>query len=246
MKKFTILTALQKCKPFVKDAIMSVVNQTYSNWEMFIVDDASGDGTYEEAVEIAKNYPNVQVYKNDKRQYCANTYERLVRMATGEICGVLDGDDTLAPNAIERIVSLYNKHPQIGWIYTQSWWCNGEMKPRRKGLSRLPIRGQLLVMGRLQKHCYSHWRTFRTELRERRNPLFEKGLKCAVDKSLGYILEELAPGGFLDECLYYYRYHKENMSHKTAQRPVWKKVVERAVKRRAKKNIRPKGVKQIR
>ena len=69
----------------------------------------------------------------------------------------------------------------------------------------------------------------------------ENGLK----KSLGYILEELGPGGFLNEPLYYYRYHRENMSHKTHQRSVWKKVVERAVHRRKKGNIKPKGVRQV-
>jgi len=242
--KVSILCACRNIENYIEEAIRSVIKQTYKNWEMMILDDCSKDGTYKKAIAIAESYDNIYVHQNETRQYCANTYQKLLEMATGEICGVLDGDDVLARNAMERIVGLYGKYP-VDFIYTQSWWCNDQLKPRRQGLSRLPQKGQLLFMGRRMKHCYSHWRTFKTKLRDRRNPLFEKDLKCAVDKALGYVLEELARGGFLNECLYFYRYHKENMSHKTVQRSVWKKVVERALKRRQKHNIRPNGVIQV-
>ena len=215
---------------------------------MVVGDDCSTDGTYEKALEAARGHEGIKVHQNEQRLYCADNYQKMLEMATGEICGVLDGDDVIAPHAMDRINHLYKKYAYvgIGWIYTQSWWCNDDLKPRRKGLSRLPIKGELLNnMGRRMKHSYSHWRTFKTELRERRKPLFEKGLKCAVDKSLGYVLEELAPGGYLDECLYYYRYHRENMSHKTHQRSVWRKVVENAVKRRRKRNLVSKKVVQV-
>lgn len=240
--KFSILTATYRTEKYIKEAIDSVLKQTYADWEMIILNDCSDDKSHEIAQECAVGNDKIRVYKNEKRMHCADTYQKLLELSTGDICGVLDGDDTLVPNAIERIVGLYEKYPRLGFIYTQSWWCTGELVPKRKGLSRLPERGQLLFMGMRQKHCYSHWRTFRTALREKRKPLFEKGLKCSVDKSLGYVLEELAPGGFLDECLYNYRYHRENMSHKTAQRPVWKEVVQRAIKRRRDRNIIPKGV----
>jgi len=245
MPKFSVLTATHKTEKYIKDAIDSVLRQTYSDWEMIILDDCSSDQTYEKALEYASGNPKIRVYKNESRIYCADTYQKLLELATGEICGVLDGDDTLVPNAIERIVGLYEKYKNLGFIYTQSWWCNGDLTPRRKGLSRLPEKGQLLFMGRRLKHAYSHWRTFKTVLRDRRKPLFEKGLKCSVDKALGYVLEELSPGGFLDECLYNYRYHKDNMSHKTAQRPVWREIVQRALKRRMKNRCDSKGVMKV-
>lgn len=242
-EKFSVICAMHDHSKYASQTIDSVIKQTYDNWEMIIVDDCSKDNTY----EVAKKFENdkIKIFRNETRLYCANTYQKLVELATGEYCGVLDGDDVLATNAIERIVGLYKKYAIVSWIYTQSWWCNDELKPKRKGLSRMPDRGKMLWMGQRLKHCYSHWRTFKTELREKRNPLFEKDLKCAVDKALGYVLEELAPGGFLDECLYYYRYHRENMSHKTAQRPVWRQIVERAVKRRRDGNLTSKGVIKI-
>jgi glycosyltransferase involved in cell wall biosynthesis len=242
MVKFSILTATHNTEKYVIEAIQSIINQTYPEWEMIIVDDCSTDETYQKTIEYSKNSDRIKIYRNEKRLYCSDTYQKALELASGEICGVLDGDDVLVPNAIERIVGLYNKYNKLGFIYTQSWWCNDNLVPRRKGLSRLPEKGQLLFMGMRQKHAYSHWRTFKTKLRERRNPIFEKGLKCSVDKSLGYVLEELAPGGFLDECLYNYRYHRDNMSHKTAQRPVWKAVVQKAMKRRRNNKIIPKGI----
>jgi len=243
--KFSILCACRNGEKFIEEAIDSVLKQTYKNWEMIIIDDCSTDKTYERAKNKALSHDNISVEQNESRLYCANTYQKILEKATGDICGVLDGDDVLAKNAIERIIQVYNNNKKISWIYTQSYWCNGDLKPRRQGLSRLPLKGELLFMGKRMKHCFSHWRTFKTELREQRVPLFEKDLKCAVDKSLGYTLEELAPGGFLNECLYYYRYHKENMSHQTPQRSVWRKIVDRTVARRAKRNITAKGVRQV-
>lgn len=92
----------------IKRAIESVLNQTYNNWELIIVDDGSTDGT--EKV--------MQLYLSDKRiTYCpiknagashARNYG--IKMAHGEYISCLDSDDEYEPNRLEQQFNLMQSH----------------------------------------------------------------------------------------------------------------------------------------
>lgn len=200
----------------------SVLAQTYKNWEMILVDDCSSDGTYERAKEIAAKHDNITVLQNEKRLYCGMNYNKMLSMAKGKYCGVVDGDDVLLPQAMSIIVQYYEKYPQIDFMWTKHRWGNTNLDKFREGLSRSARHGTIYDSEEGLRHVYSHWRTFKTELRERKQ-LFEN-LKCTVDKNLGYNLEEVGRGGFLNMPLYHYRYHKKNMSHNSNQRQIWREV----------------------
>lgn len=239
---FSVICAARNCEKYIKEAVNSVLNQTYNNWEMIILDDQSDDNTFSIASQF--HDPRIKVFKSDTRLYCSSAYRKLTELANGEFCGILDGDDALTKNAIETIVRMYRKYSHVDFIYTQSWWCNEKLTPKRKGLSSYPLKGILLNSGQRMKHCFSHWRTFKTELRDK-SVLFPPGLTCAVDKAFGYLLEEVALGGYYSVPLYYYRYHRENMSHHLPQKRVWKEIIQEAVNRRVNNKIRVKGIIEI-
>lgn len=220
--KVTILTASRNIEKYISQCIESVKRQTYSNWDMLVMDDCSSDQTVEIATLAAKDFP-VSVMKNESRLYCSSTYAKLLSLANGDICAILDGDDTLEPNAIKKLVSVYEKNPKVDFIWTNHRWYNSDMTKFRKGFSSYPRGGTIFAGEDGLKHVYSHWRTFRTELREK-GTLFRHGLKCTVDKDLGYNLEEVGRGGFLEDMLYNYRYHPSNMSHKTNQKAAWREI----------------------
>jgi glycosyltransferase involved in cell wall biosynthesis len=220
--KFSILTATRNCLSYVGQMMRSVLAQDYDNWEHIIVDDCSTDRTYKRICEIASKHSNIVVVRNKKRLYCGTTYNKILSLAKGKYCGVLDGDDKLVPNAISIIVKLYEQHPNIDFIWTKHRWCNTMMTKGRSGLSKMAKKKTIYDSEAGLKHIYSHWRTFRTRLREERQ-LF-RNLKCTVDKDLGYTLEELGQGAFFSKTLYLYRYHKNNMSHHSQQRHIWKKI----------------------
>lgn len=198
----------------------SVLSQTYTNWEMIISDDCSTDETFK--ILSSFNDPRLIIQQNPSRLYCGANYAKMLNMATGKYCGVLDGDDMLKPEAIETVLKFYHKYPKIDFIWTRHRWCNGEMTREKKGISNKPKGKTIYESEEGFKHVYSHWRTFKTEMRHR-GVLF-KNMPCTVDKELGYTLEELGNGGFLDTELYLYRYHKKNMSHNSNQKQMWKKI----------------------
>lgn len=208
--KVSILTACYNKQKFIAACVKSIIEQTYDDWEMIIVDDCSSDGSDEILARI--DDPRIKVFRNKTRQLCSSTYARALSYASGDICGVVDGDDLLSSKAMDMIVKRYKWHPDIDHIYTQFHWCNKSLKKCRGGLSTLPKKGKSLVeMALGGVHCYSHWRTFKRHLADK-GVLFPAGLEVSVDKSLGFRLEELGKGAFLPKRLYYYRYYHGNMS----------------------------------
>ena len=144
---------------------------------------------------------------------------------------------------MEFIVNLYKNYEDVTWIYTQFQACGPDMKPRKKGISSPPKQGMsMLDMGKRRVHTYSHWRTFCARFR-RKDKLFGQGLRCAVDKYMGYRLEEFGKGMFADRICYKYRQGvKRSISHTEKTKAVWAKVVADAEKRRKRYNLRPQPV----
>jgi glycosyltransferase involved in cell wall biosynthesis len=158
------------------------------------------------------NDPRIRIVHNDAQKYCSSSYAVALSHATGDIVGILDGDDFLRNDAMKVIIKRYTRHPEIQFIYTQHYWCNANLASQRSGVSSAPKKGKSLAeMTQAGRHCFSHWRTFRREMASK-GVLFPEGLQVSVDKNLGFSLEELGKGAFLPKKLYYYRYYKGNMS----------------------------------
>lgn len=226
--KVSILTACHNDQKFILECSKSILSQDYSDLEWIVVDDCSSDRTHELLKKV--NDPRLKLFKNDKQLFCSSTYAKALKKATGDICCIVDGDDALVQGAVSTIVKLYKKYGDIGYIYTQHWWCDIQLKPQRRGLSSLPKNGLSMSRASLEKnaHSFSHWRTFRYHLSTQAE-IFPEGLKCSVDKYMGFVLERIAYGGFYAEPLYFYRYYKENMSLTCAkdQKSTWKKMAKK-------------------
>lgn len=93
---------------FIRDAIESVLAQDYTNFEHIIVDGGSTDGT----LELLGVFPHLTVVSEpDKNLYDA--INKGIRLASGEIIGLLNTDDLYAQNIFGEIVRLFREHPEI-------------------------------------------------------------------------------------------------------------------------------------
>lgn len=106
---------------FLRQLLDSVIDQTYSNWELCIAD-GSMDSTYSYIQDIIHDYqkyhPNIR-YKllKENNGISGNTNEAL-SIASGEYISLLDHDDILAPDALFEVVKALNNNPDIDVIYT--------------------------------------------------------------------------------------------------------------------------------
>jgi len=241
--KFSILTAGYNNGRYINDWVNSIIKQKYRPLEVVYVNDNSSDNTLSILANLYKKFleENIElkVINNPTRQFCGSSYHIALENATGQFFGVLDSDDMLCNDAVEYIMSIYKSREDIAWIYTQHYYCASDMKPIKEGLCTPPKPGKsLLQMGKEGRHTYSHWRTFSNRY-PKLEKIFCKGLKSAVDKYMGYRLEEFSKGMFANEICYLYRCNSKKSISKTEKtRLTWKNVIEEAINRRRKYKLK--------
>lgn len=111
--------AYQTPVEFLRQMIESLIVQTYSNWELCIVN-ASPDNEEMQKVLAEYSAGDSRVrFCNLKENFgIAENTNRAFAMAKGEFVGLLDHDDLLAPNALYEIVKILQDHPQADALYT--------------------------------------------------------------------------------------------------------------------------------
>lgn len=108
--KVSIITPSWNSEKYIKKTIESVQNQTYSNWEMIIVDDCSSDNTVKIVQEISKTDPRVRILKQSTNGGAAKARNRSLKEATGRYVAYLDADDIWKPSKIEKQIRFMKEH----------------------------------------------------------------------------------------------------------------------------------------
>ena len=93
---------------FIAETIQSVVDQTYTNWELLIVDDCSTDNT-DEVVASFKD-DRIKYFHNEKNSGAALTRNRAMREARGEWIAFLDSDDLWMPKKLEKQIAFMKEN----------------------------------------------------------------------------------------------------------------------------------------
>jgi len=238
---FTILTAAHNTKKYLDDWANSIIAQTYRPMEVVVIDDCSKDGTDKKLLELCnvfvQNNIQIRFIRNPIKKGCGTNYADAIEHTNGKFFGVLDSDDMLKSFAAEYVVGLYREYPEVAWIYTQFNKYDEKMKFIKTGCSRHPGNGSLLSLGEIQ--AYSHWRTFSYRV-PKKETLFKRGLKAAVDKYMGYRLEELGTGMFANMICYKYRKRRNSITTTPGLGPriVWRKMRKSFIKKRRDGNIK--------
>jgi len=111
MRKISVLTPSFNSGMYIENAILSVVNQKYKNFEHIIVDNRSTDNT----LEIVKKYPHLKwISEKDKGQ--SDAMNKAFDLSTGEIIVYLNADDYFADQVFETIADEFDNHNKIDII----------------------------------------------------------------------------------------------------------------------------------
>lgn len=102
----------------LKECIMSVVNQTYDNWELCLADDASTMPEVKKCLKSFENNTKIKIKYRDKNGHISRSTNSAIEMATGEYVAFMDCDDVLAVNALYEVVKLLNKDKTLDFIYS--------------------------------------------------------------------------------------------------------------------------------
>jgi len=104
---------------FLRECIESVFTQSYENWELVLVDDASPDPRTREVIEeYASKDERIKYKFLDKNLHIAGATNEAIKLSTGEFIGLFDHDDLLWPNALYEVVKALNHDKEIDFLYT--------------------------------------------------------------------------------------------------------------------------------
>lgn len=226
---------------YISEAIESILNQTYQNFEIIIVDDASSDNSEEIIQRFAEKYNRIRFYKNTKNKGVGYTKKIGVQKSNGEIVGTMGADDKLEVNAIEIMVSEHIKNFDASLIYSTHYICNPQLYTIKinKAVGDIPQLETYLTFKKATSDTISSFRTFKRKYYDITDGFSAFFIK-AVDKDIIYKLEEVGETHFIDQPLYFYRQHEGSIS---LNRNAWKAVLwevrakEKAYYRRLNTNI---------
>lgn len=98
MSKVSIIMAVRNSEEFVSQAIESVLNQSYKNFEYIIIDGGSKDGS----LDIIKKYSSrIDYWVSETDSGIYDAFNKGMRLALGDYIGIINSDDVFLPNALE-------------------------------------------------------------------------------------------------------------------------------------------------
>ena len=101
---------------FLGEALNSLLEQSFVDWEAIVVDDASTDDTREIAAEFRDS--RIRVVTHDQNAGNIATYNEAILLARGDLFCILSADDRYKPRFLERTLAVFESDPAVGLVYT--------------------------------------------------------------------------------------------------------------------------------
>ncbi len=102
----SIITPLYNSEKYIAETIESVLAQTYSNWEMIIVDDCSKDNSTKIVEEYQKKDRRIKLYRNEINKGVSYTRNRAIDLSQGKYIAFLDSDDLWKKEKLEKQIKF--------------------------------------------------------------------------------------------------------------------------------------------
>jgi glycosyltransferase involved in cell wall biosynthesis len=128
IEKFPLVSVIAICfnhEKYVIECLQSVVNQSYNNVELIIVDDFSNDNSREKILEFVKKNPSARIIFNEKNIGNCRSFNQALKISTGKYIIDLSTDDVLLPKKIEKQVKKIEETESIGVIFSDADFIDG-------------------------------------------------------------------------------------------------------------------------
>lgn len=119
MAKISIIMGIYNCAATLPEAIDSILAQTFTDWQLVMCDDGSGDDTYQVAAAYANEFQDKMILlKNGRNMGLNHTLNRCLAAAEGEYVARMDGDDISLPTRLEKEAAFLDAHPEYDIVST--------------------------------------------------------------------------------------------------------------------------------
>ena len=124
---FSIVLAVYNGEDYIEESIKSVLNQTYKNFELIIVDDCSTDKTAH-ILKKYENIENVRIFRNKLNRERSFSRNYAIKIALGNWITLLDHDDLFTQNRLEVLKNFINKNKNSYFIVNEAYLIDKNSK----------------------------------------------------------------------------------------------------------------------
>lgn len=217
MSLVTIIIPVYNVEKYLKKCLDSVVNQTYKNLEIIIVNDASPDLSNVIISEYEKNYKNIKVITKLKNEGLSEARNTGMDNAQGDYIFFLDSDDWISVDTIEKLLFLVQKYesPIVNCAYTNTIGTfEFKKNPGKIIITQRDLtenKDLLLISGTVWNKLYKH------NIFE--NLRFPKGLWYEDNAFIYPLITKVKSYTNTNEIFYCYRRHINSITLSTKTRP---------------------------
>jgi glycosyltransferase involved in cell wall biosynthesis len=126
MATVSIIMPAYNVAPYIRAAIESVLDQTFPDLEVLVIDDGSTDATFEIAAACAARDPRVRVL-HQPNGGISTARNHGLRAASGDVIAILDSDDLWAPAYLATQVRILEQRPDIDIVTGNAWFLGGRL-----------------------------------------------------------------------------------------------------------------------
>jgi glycosyltransferase involved in cell wall biosynthesis len=213
--KVSILIPTYNYSHHIDEAIQSALHQTYTNFEIVIVDDSSTDNT-DEVVEKYLSDNRIRYYKNPVNLGLVQNFNKCLGYAKGEYIKFLLADDKFEPTLLEKFVPILDQYPNVSLVTSNRDTFGTKNKKRIMPLTGLQEGKKVIFESLRDKN--GNWIGEPTTVMFRRSDLrignFNPAYYCLVDWDMWLRLLSVGDCFIVPETLSYFRVHSNQASQK--------------------------------
>jgi glycosyltransferase involved in cell wall biosynthesis len=207
--KVSVIMSVYNGEKYLRQAIESILNQTFSDFEFIIVDDGSTDKTFEILEGYMKNDSRIKVIRNERNIGLTKSLNKAIKISQGDYIARMDADDVSLPERLEKQIELLKSNQNLGCVGCNALIIDDEGKPIKKVTLPKTNLNQYVQ----KRNCFIHGTlTFPKYVIEEVQGYDEK-MKLAQDYDLILRISKRYKLGLVDDFLYKLRIGKSTISY---------------------------------
>jgi glycosyltransferase involved in cell wall biosynthesis len=117
----SVIMSVYNAEKYLEEAVDSILNQTYQDFEFIIINDFSNDRSTDILVQYEKRFSNIKLIHNSKNLGLTKNLNLAISIAKGEFIARMDADDISEKNRFERQIEYFKIHKELDIIGTYSY-----------------------------------------------------------------------------------------------------------------------------
>lgn len=212
MSYVSVIIPTYNRKLYVQEAVDSVLAQTYTDYEIIVIDDGSTDGTSE---ALSFRYGDKIQYVWQENQGESVARNRGVELAQGKYIAFLDSDDLWLPEKLSEQILFLDKYPNFSFVFTQAWQIDADGRKVSDRKINESVQPEFLILERL---CFDNLVEAPSTVIVARNVLqasggFDPGIRYGEDYDLFLRLRLFTDMGIIPQPLACIRKHEGSQCH---------------------------------